>query len=342
MKKGMLLILCTIITHFIQAQELESILLAAKSDANKLTESYINPAIKGLIYGMNSGWYHTAKVHKKLGFDLSMGLNASIVPQKDEIINFARLGLTNISSSETTSPTVIASRNGATMFVNTTIETPFGKQDVTTSFKMPSGISKDLPLSAIPTPAVQLNLGLPYKLDVMLRFVPEVENDDVKGNLLGLGLKKELTSLLGSLDKLPLHVSLLAAYTSMEVNYKMNGVNIPGQNQRAAFQLDAFTAQAIASLNFPIINVYGGFGYTGGQATLNMLGTYNLEYNTSLPSPNNKVTTTITDPINLDFSTSGFKATIGARLSLGFFNIFGNYTIQEYSTISTGIAFSFR
>ena len=60
----MLLCIATITT---KAQELESILLAAQEDANKLTEAYMNPGMKGLIYGMNSGWYHTAKVHKKLG-----------------------------------------------------------------------------------------------------------------------------------------------------------------------------------------------------------------------------------------------------------------------------------
>lgn len=86
----------------------ESILLAA-GDAEKLTEAYINPAMTGLIYGMNNGWYHTAKAHKLFGFDISIGLNASIVPSKDEIFTFASLGL----SSNTTSSSLI----GATVQV---------------------------------------------------------------------------------------------------------------------------------------------------------------------------------------------------------------------------------
>lgn len=325
------MLLC-LATQISKSQELESILLASQEDANKLTEAYMNPAMTGLIYGMNSGWYHTAKVHKKLGFDLTIGLNASMVPTKNEIFSFADLGLTSISSTSTTTPTVAGSGDGAQMNVNATVQ----GQTVTASFEMPSGISEDLPLNAIPTPAVQIALGLPYKFDVMLRLVPEVGDDDVKGKLLGLGLKKEITSIFGPLDKLPLHVSLLAAYTSMDVNYGIDGNEIPGQNQNAEFKLNSFTAQAIASLNFPIINVYGGVGYSGGSSTLKMLGTYDLQYD------NIADTITVTDPINLDFKTSGFRATIGARLSLGFFKIFGDYTVQEYNTLSAGIAFSFR
>lgn len=323
-----------LVTITSKAQELESILLASKDDASKLTSAYINPAMKGLIYGMNSGWYHTAKVHKKLGFDISIGANLSIAPTEDELMVFADLGLTSISSASTTSPTVFGSGDGAQMNVNAVVQ----GQNVTASFEMPSGISEDLPMNAVPTPSLQLSVGLPYKFDVMLRLVPEVGSDDVKGNLLGVGLKKEITSIFGALEKLPLHVSVLAAYSTMNVDYVIDGGTIPGQDQRTEFKLNSYTVQAIGSLNFPIINIYGGIGYSGGSSSLKMLGDYELIYNTS----GGTIVETVTDPLNLDFDASGFRTTIGARLSLGFFKIFGDYTIQEYNTFSTGIAFSFR
>lgn len=338
MKNLLLTLSLVLMTFTLNAQELESILLAAKEDANKLTESYINPGMKGLIYGMNSGWYHTAEVHKKFGFDISIGLNASIVPEKDELITFADLGLTSITSTSTTTPTLAGSGEGSFVNVNAVVQ----GQAVTASFEMPSGIKDDLPISAVPTPAIQLSIGLPFKLDAMVRLVPEVGDEDVKGKLFGIGLKKELTNLLGPLDKLPLHVSVLAAYTTMDVNYVIDGTEIPGQNQSAQFELNSFTAQAIASLNFPIINIYGGIGYSGGSSSLKMLGTYELEYETGQPAPNDKIVDTITDPIDLDFDATGFRTTLGVRLSLGFFKIFADYTLQEYNTISGGIAFSFR
>jgi len=318
----------------------ESILLAA-GDAEKLTEAYINPAMTGLIYGMNNGWYHTAKAHKLFGFDISIGLNASIVPSKDEIFTFASLGL----SSNTTSSSLI----GATVAGSENLEAPVTftgtveRQNVSATFNMPGGVKESLPINAIPTPSVQFSMGLPWKMDVMVRLVPEVGSDDVKGNLMGLGLKKEITSWFGPMEKTPLHVSLLAAYTSMNVDYDIqNESSISGANQRAEFKLNSYTVEAIASLNFPIINIFGGIGYSGGNSELNMLGTYNLEYDTGQPAPNDTVTETVVDPLNLDFNANGFKTTVGARLSLGFFKIFGSYTLQEYNTVNAGIALSFR
>ena len=73
-----------------------------------------------------------------------------------------------------------------------------------------------------------------------------------------------------------------------------------------------------------------------------MKGTYELEYNTNDPAPNDTKTETLTDPINLKFDATGIKATLGTRLSLGFFKIFADYSLQEYNTATAGIAFSFR
>jgi len=346
MKKFALLILMIFCTVSMKAQTddgLESILYANIQDANKLTKAYMNPAMKGLIYGMNSGWYHTAQAHKTFGFDFSFGLNASMVPSKDELFKFADLGLSSTTTANfATSPTV-AGTNSESAQATVTASAVIEGQTVSKTFLMPAGVKEDLPLNAVPTPSVQFTLGLPKQFDVMVRLVPEVGSDDVKGNLFGIGLKKEITSLFGPIEKLPLHISLLGAYTNMDVNYNIqNDSSIPGANQVATFNLSSYTVQAIASINFPIINFYGGIGYGAGTSDLKMLGTYVLEYNTGFPAPNDTVEKTVTDPINLDFEVSGVRATLGTRLSLGFFKIFADYTLQEYNTLSAGIAFSFR
>ena len=316
----------------------ESILLAT-DDAEKLLGAYIEPAMTGLIFGMNNGWYHTAKVHKVLGFDLSIGLNASIVPSSDEVFRFADLGLVNTTSTSPTAATVAGSNSGV---IPVTFSGTVQGQSVSATFEMPDGVKDDLPLNAVPTPAVQLGVGLPWKLEAMLRFVPEVGSDDVKGNLLGIGLKKEITDWFGPMKKTPLHVSLLAAYTSMNVDYDIQAdSSIQGTGQRAEFELSSYTVEAIASLNFPFINIFGGIGYNGGNADLRVLGTYQLEYAVD-GVPNATVSETVTDPVNLGFDANGFKTTLGARISLGFFKIFGSYTLQEYNTLNAGIAFSFR
>jgi hypothetical protein len=344
MKKFALLILILFSTISMNAQEdggLESILYANIQDANKLTQAYLNPGMKGLIYGMNSGWYHTAKAHKTFGFDISIGLNASMVPSKDELFRFADLGLSSSTTSTSLTGATVAGTN--TLEAPVTVTAVIEGQNVSKTFLMPAGVKEDLPLNAVPTPSVQFTLGLPKQFDVMVRLVPEVGSDDVKGNLFGIGVKKEITSLFGVIEKLPLHISVLGAYTNMDVNYNIqNDSSIPGANQVATFNLNSYTVQAIASINFPIINFYGGIGYGAGTSDLKMLGTYVLKYNTGYPPPNDTVEKTVTDPINLDFEASGVRATVGTRLSLGFFKIFADYTIQEYNTLAAGIAFSFR
>ena len=51
--------------------------------------------------------------------------------------------------------------------------------------------------------------GLPFKMEAMVRFFPETDlgDDGGKAKMLGLGLKKEITSWFGPLKKLPLYAS---------------------------------------------------------------------------------------------------------------------------------------
>jgi hypothetical protein len=347
MRKLILALVCAFACTFNLKAQLndgfESILLADE-DAEKLIGAYINPAMKGLVYGMNNGWYHTAKVHKTFGFDISIGLNSSFAPSKDEIFRFADLGLTSTTSSATTAPTVLgADIETPVTFSGSIVGDDGNTYTASASFNLPPGVKDEIPLGGAPSPAVQIGVGLPWKMDAMLRLVPSVGSDDIKGNLMGIGLKKEITSWFGPMDKTPLHVSILAAYTKMTVDYDIQAdSSIGGSNQKAEFDLNAYTVEAIASLNFPFINVFGGIGYNTGNSDVKMLGTYQLEYETGLAAPNDIVQETITDPVNLSFDAGGFKTTLGARISLGFFKIFGSYTFQEYNTLNAGIAFSFR
>ena len=73
-----------------------------------------------------------------------------------------------------------------------------------------------------------------------------------------------------------------------------------------------------------------------------MSGNYTGVFETGLSAPNNTITQSLIVPTNLDFNSNGIAATIGTRLSLGFFKIYGSYAIQEYKTANLGISFSFR
>lgn len=321
----------------------ENLLLANQSDSEKLLQAYFNPLIEGFTSGMNNGWYHTAKVHKVLGFDITIGANAAFIPSSKEVFNINTLGLTSVSSTTANLPTF----GGSDVITPLSISTTINGQNVTATASSPGGIGSDLPIGgAIPSPAVQLNVGLPFKLEAMLRFFPETEisDDGGKAKMLGIGLKKEITSWFGPMEKTPLHISLLAAYTTVDVGYGIDDSStgpIRTNNASAEFELDSYTIQAIASLNFPVLNLFGGIGYSSGSSELRTNGTITGVYDTGLAAPNDTVMRTI-NPVSVNFDASGFTTTVGARLSLGFFKIFGSYTLQEYSTLNAGISFGFR
>ena len=342
---SLILIVCVQLS---KAQELETILLAS-DDASLLTQNYLNPAMIGLMNSMNGGWATTAKVHKKFGFDITIGVNASLVPDEAQAFTFVSddYQFLSLPNGENELQTVM-SENDTETTVDISIDNGNGTFKVA-SFNMPGGITEDLPVNAVPAPTVQIGFGLPFKTDIKARFVPNLNfDDDVEANLIGFGLQHDLTQYLGPLDKLPLSVSILGAFTNMEVIYTINDEdvtdNVSVSNGEAEFKMNTWTVQALASLDFKIITFYGSVGYNNGKTTTKMKGDYTLTYDVEDSSGNQigSVNETISNPINLDFEANGMRATIGTRLNLSVFKIFADYTFQNYNTATVGIAISVR
>ena len=348
MKNLTFVLLLFLTTTISKAQELESILIAS-DDASLLMQNYVNPVMKGLMYDMNGGWFTTAKTHKKFGFDITINANVAFVPDSDQMFAFvgSDYSYLTLPNGENELPTLM-SENDTETTVDVTIDNGDGTYNVAT-FEMPGGITGDLPINAVPAPMVQLGFGLPLNTDIKLRLVPNLNFDeDIEASLFGLGLQHDLMQYFGPLEKLPLNVSVLAAFTNMDVSYNIedddSGDDITITNGEAQFKMNTWTIQALASLDFKIITLYGGLGYNNGKSSTKLKGTYTVEYDvedgggTVIGSESD----TVTDPINLDFHANGVRATLGARLNIGFFKIFADYTLQEYNTASAGIAFSFR
>ncbi|WP_411895902.1 DUF6588 family protein [Winogradskyella sp. A2] len=348
MKKLIASILIITSIQISNAQELETILLAS-DDASLLTQNYLSPAIEGLMYSMNGGWATTAKVHKKFGFDITIGANLSFVPDEAQFFAFAPSDyeFLTLPNGESQIPTVM-SENDSETTIDVSVPVGDGTFKVA-SFDMPGGIAEDLPASAVPAPSVQVGFGLPFKTDIKARFVPNLAfDDDFESGLVGFGLQHDLTQYFGPMDKLPLSISILAAFTNMTVTYNIEDDdlidNVAVSNGEAEFKMNTWTVQALGSLDFKIITFYGSVGYNNGKTTAKMKGDYTLTYDLEDGSGNTigTVDETISNPINLDFESNGMRATLGTRLNLAFFKIFADYTFQEYNTASLGIAFSFR
>ena len=318
--KNFILFLSLFTLTFSSAQffdDLKKVLDATAEDAQALTVAYISPLGESMTYGLNAGWANTAKTHKKLGFDLTVGAVLPSVSDAAKVFNTNDLELQRLEPSSPTASTVFGPKNTATFTENLTSAT----------IELP-GYEDDLIMNSLPVPYFQVGLGLFFDTEIIVRYVPKVKVKGLEIDVLGLGLKHNLMQYFGALDKLPLNVSALASFTKLNGSYQFDSAK---PDQKATLGVDAFVVQALASLDFPIISLVGGFGYGKGDANIQLLGDYSADY----PG-------TTKDPINTEDTYSGTHAMVGVRANLAFIKLFANYTLQEFKTLNAGVSFSFR
>lgn len=330
-----------------KAQDIENILASGNEDASIYLGNYLEPVYKGLISNLNSGWYHSGKTHKVLGFDITINATASLVPTSDKtfIFNNADYKLLELQSGNTSEelPTVMGPTSTSRIVVkNRDINGNVIPNEFLPSFETLDGIGGELPVSAVPSPMIQFGIGLPTKTDIKVRYIPNVGSKDVNFNLIGVGIQHNLLQHFLKLDKVPIFdLSLLGAYTTATTVYTPEDSNV-GTNQETTIKINAYTAQLVGNVNLKIISFYAGLGYSAGNASTVVKGnySYNVYNGGGLPTG---ATVDFVDPINIDYKMkSGVKATIGTRLNLAWFKIFADYSIQEYNTVNAGLAFSFR
>jgi len=314
----------------------ESILLAVESDSKKIFKRYMNPLMKGAIYSSNTGWYNTAKVHKKLGIDLSLRLNASFVPSSEQI--FSVTDLDYISTEAINLPTIAGESRQENLII--TIPSDGNLPEITTTIKSPKGIKSRLPLGAIPAPVLQLGIGIPFDTEIIIRYSPEYHRRGIDMSLKGIGVKHNLLQYFGPIDKFPLNVSAFASFSKMKIDYDIQSFSsLEGSGQVAQFSLNNYNLLLLASLDVLVVNFYGGIGLTGGSSSFKMLGQYDLEYQTQSNIP---IQRTLKDPIDMNFKASDFQTTLGAKFKFLIFSAFIDFTFQEYNTLSAGISANFR
>lgn len=332
------LLISLILTTVCHSQSgFESILLASESDSKKIYNRYLNPLMKGAIYSSNSGWYNTAKVHKKLGFDLSFRLNTAFVPKFDR--TFYIDDLESVTTDAINLPTIAGKNRQEDLLITIPSEGVFS--EMKTTIKSPGGIKSQLPFQGVPATALQLGIGVPFDTEFIFRYSPGYHGKGVEMDMIGFGVKHNLLQYFGPIDKFPfLNISALASFSKMKINYDIqSSSSLNGSSQIAKFNLDNYNFLLLASLDLPIVKFYSGIGLSGGNSSFKMLGQYDLEYLTQSNIPIKKI---LRDPVDMNFNNSDFQISIGAKYKFFIFNAFLDFTFQEYNTLSMGISTSFR
>ena len=153
---------------FTQAQDENDIvnfLAAGPKDASSLMNAYLNPAIEGLSYGFNGGWFTTAKAHKTFGFDLGIAMNGVFISSSKNYFNPNDLKLqtvTGYSSAATNglAPTIMGPNVGTIYTVDADGTGPIPAS----TFAGPKGLDfeETFKISGVLAPTVTLGIGI-YK-----------------------------------------------------------------------------------------------------------------------------------------------------------------------------------
>ncbi len=335
------LLLCIMSAPFLSyaqdESDLENFLEAGPADASKLMGAYLNPIIEGLSYGFNGGWYTTAKAHKTLGFDISASFNAVFIPSSKNYFRPADLNLQItqlVSPSSGNAPTVSGPADPTTYRVNLNN----GNQP-DPEFDGPEGLDfkETFKVSGVLAPTAQIGLGIYKNTDLKVRWIPEVDFGGSKIKLLGFGVMHDIKQHIPGIKLLPFDLALLVAYTNIQGVTDMADPNIPPgpgdtSPQEMEYNMNAWLFQAIISKKLAIFTFHGGIGYNTIGTDADVKGSYVIP---GYPQG-------VKNPVSLRFSNKSMRLSAGVRMNFGPIFLNGEYTLQEYSTVSVGLGVTVR
>jgi len=318
-----------------QEGELTEYLKAGKADANNLIGAYVSPLVEGLSYGLNGGWYHTAKAHKTLGIDIGVSVNAVFVPTSKLTFDPAAV----LGPNATVEP--VPANAKASTFIGPSGKTEYRlKQDHSVTFNGPEGIDLkgNIGMNVVPAATAQIGIGIWKNTDIKFRYMPEVTLSETKLKMIGFGVMHDIKQHIRAIKLLPFDLSVVAGYTRLSGTTGLEGnFDKPANDQRRqemTYEMNALLIQALISKKLSVLTFYGGLGYNTISTKVNVVGSYEI-----VDGDANSV---LKDPFGVKYKNSSFRATAGMRLKLGPIYLNGDYSFQEYSTLSVGLGVTVR
>lgn len=348
---------------FSNAQSFEDILSIGPEDASTYLESYIEPAMQSFGVGMAGNWYNTAKPHKLLGFDLTVGASIANIPDTERLFTFNSANYQNLQYSEgngSSLPTLVGGDATGQLFITAGSEiTNLQTGDTITvqneiEFDAPNGVDlEDLPIVGTPAPSLQIGIGLIKNTEVKIRFIPSslIESDNFTApKYFGIGVLHDIKQWIPGMKLMPFDMSAFIGWTRLEATQNLDvnegsssgsfSTSITGQGE-AVLAASATTVQVLVSKKLAVLTPYAGVGFNIVKSSIDVNGTYEIEVSDSFTGTSE--TLTYTNPVALDFEGAGGpRLTVGARLKLLILTIHADYTLQKYNTFSAGIGLSIR
>ena len=326
-------------------------LKSAPADGAKFLQAYMAPWANAFGAGLNGGWYNTAKPHKLLGFDLTTSFNVVQIPSSVDKFDIASLKLTSLTGSGLTPSISGPNTAGQTLTFKDT-----GTGTTLASFTAPPGTGWKM----IPVPTAQLGIGLPFGTELKVRYLPKINIKDGNISLWGVGVLHSLLQYLPGNKLLPVDVSLFGGYTKLTGNIPTNlqpgtpqayttpySAATSFNTQNLNMNVSALNVSLLASLNVPVLTVYGGIGYCKTKTEMAFSGNFPTPGFVATPLPHSEynnsgvITGDKFGKMSIE-NFSGMRANIGIRIKLAVITIHADYTKAQYNIFSTGLGLSFR
>lgn len=321
----------------LNAQEnLEDLLAAGIEDAQRFSTSYITPATEGMMYNTSNSWIQSAEVKKPLRFEISIIGNATFVNDDKKNFTLQTSDYNNLQFRDGSSSKEVATafgENNPDVIVFAEVQNGVFNEEV--EFVLPQGLAS-VNVNILPTAFLQGRVGLFKATELKVRYFPKIDREDIKTGLFGVGVQHEFTQWLPAESVFPVAISGLVAYNNLNANYDFtDDTIIEGENQQFDLKQNSWVFQVQGSTKLPVFNVYGGLGYVTGTSNFDVLGTYRVRAGIPLLETTNE----FTDPFSVENKISGVRATLGAKLQLGFFGLHADYNLSEYSSFTVGTHF---
>lgn len=357
-KVAALALVCLFMNERTQAQtDVATLLKGGVADASKLVQAYTTPFFRGFGAGLNGGWYNTAKPHGLGRFDITINLNAAMVPTEDQTYDASTLGFTNLKLAnpannigQTIAGEVNPTNNPVYVLEADNSATPIpGDKIEVARFDAPPGAG--LPFSGAPT--AQLAIGLIKNTEVMIRYMPTIALGDAGDiGLVGFGLKHDIKQWIPGIKMMPFDMSAYFGYTKMDLSLGLDlkpeagldnrtGNNGVYADQAMNLNTTATTMGLILSKKLAILTFYGGLNYQMSKTTLSLDGDYpitSFEDRAGDPNFGENVVDKFSNPVNFTVNgANGATATLGMRMKLLILTFQGAYTFGKYPMATAGI-----
>lgn len=324
------LVLLLFVSSLAKSQEnITAFLSGSVSDATKLSKAYLDPFANGFGNALNHGWYNSAKPHKLGGFDITLSVATAMPPSSSKTFDVSKLGLTAWKLQNPAlnlSPTLTGSKTNGPVLIPTGV---IAGQPA--SITLPKGTG----LKFIPSPMIQVGIGLPFNTELIARYLPKIDVPDVgQFSLIGFGLKNEFKEFIPGLKALPINISVLLGYTKFTSSFDLSAPQTtPSKPQTLDFNATGYTAKLLVGKSIPVLTVYAGVGYNKSKTNVDLKGNY------SIPGA---AVGDVSNPFSLEFKNSGVNANLGLRIKLAVIAFHFDYTLGKYRIVNAGVGINFR